>query len=62
MLRIKDVIHITGLSKSTIHAKSGKDGFPKKVKLTEKSTAWVQSEILKWLEEKVSERDLGGPS
>ena len=50
-LRLKEVIHITGLSRSTIYAEISKGDFPKQIQLTgSRSVGWLESEITLWVE------------
>ena len=50
-LRLKEVIHITGLSRSTIYAEISKGDFPKQIKLTgSRSVGWLESEITSWVD------------
>lgn len=59
LLRLKQVMDITGLSRSYVYelAKQGK--FPKSVKLSEKSVAWVEKEVKEWVEQRIVERNKG---
>ena len=62
MLSRKQVIHYTGLGKSTIYdmldKKSSRydSSFPTQVKLSEGRVAWVESEIAEWLNAKIAAR------
>ncbi|WP_017005676.1 helix-turn-helix transcriptional regulator [Enterovibrio norvegicus] len=56
MIRLKEVIAITGLSRSSIYSYINDKRFPEQVSLGYRSVAWVESEIHDWLEQKVSER------
>lgn len=62
MLSRKQVIHYTGLGKSTIYdmldKKSSRydSSFPTQVKLSEGRVAWVESEIAQWLEDRMASR------
>ena len=50
ILRLKDVIRLTGLSRSTIYAEIAKDNFPKQVKLTgARSVGWHEGSIDNWI-------------
>ncbi|MTD33721.1 helix-turn-helix transcriptional regulator [Paludibacterium denitrificans] len=55
-LRMKMVMEITGLPRSTIYfyIKNGK--FPKPIKLGPKSSAWLDEEVYGWIEERKRER------
>ena len=60
LVRIKNVIELTGLSKSYIYDLSNRGLFPKNVQLVPggSSVAWVESEIMNWVEERIQSRDL----
>lgn len=50
ILRLHEVVMMTGLSKSTIYAEIAKGGFPKQVKLTgNRSVGWLRSSVSEWI-------------
>ena len=50
ILRLKEVIDRTGLSRSTIYTEIAKDKFPKQVMLTgARSVGWHESSISNWI-------------
>ena len=53
-LRLPDVKHLTGLSKSTIYAKIAEDSFPRQIPLGSRTVVWLDSDIQKWITEQVS--------
>jgi prophage regulatory protein len=53
-LKIRAVIELTGLSRSTIYLKIKLGQFPRPIKLGFRSVAFSQSEIAAWMEERVS--------
>lgn len=57
LIKLKDVLDITGLSRSFVYALAQKGEFPKPVKLSERSSAWVQSEVDDWIDARISSRD-----
>lgn len=57
MLRLKEVINKTGLSRSSVYKYISEDKFPQPVHLGERTVAWVESEIEDWLKEKIKLRD-----
>ena len=59
LIKLKEVLTITGLSRSHTYALAQKGLFPQPVKLTERSSAWVQSEVLDWVESRISARNGG---
>ena len=62
MLPLKEVIHFTGLSSTTIYDMLNKKSnrydpsFPLQVKLSRGRVAWVESEIALWLDTKIAAR------
>jgi prophage regulatory protein len=62
-LRITDVQRLTGLPRATIYEMVGKGAFPKQVRLSPRAVGWIESEILKWQNARIAERDgLGSTS
>ena len=62
MLPLKQVIHCTGLSSTTIYDMLDKRSnrydptFPIQVKLSKGRVAWVESEVAEWIESKIAAR------
>lgn len=54
LIRLPEVIRITGLSKSRIYAIPS---FPRAVLLNERAVAWVKSEVDAWIEQRIAQRD-----
>jgi len=52
-------MQVTGLGRSVIYKKIKEGLFPQQIKLTERSSGWVESEINNWIEAKVQERNAG---
>jgi prophage regulatory protein len=48
-LRLKDVISLTGISKSTIYLLMSKKSFPPHYQLGRRSVGWKQSDIEHWM-------------
>ncbi len=57
LIKLNAVLATTGLSRSYVYALAQQDLFPKPVKLTERSSAWVEAEVLAWIEERIALRD-----
>lgn len=57
VIRLKEVMNLTGLSKSSIYRFSNNDDFPKSVPLGARSVGWIESEVTQWLENKISSRN-----
>ena len=58
LMKLNAVMSATGLSRSYIYALAQQGAFPKPVKLSERSSAWVQSELEEWIESRIAVRDL----
>lgn len=57
LIKLKEVLHITGLSRSTVYRFMSSGGFPMKVELGGNSVAWVENEVEEWISEKIGKRD-----
>jgi prophage regulatory protein len=56
LIRLETVKEMTTLSVSTIYREMKKGQFPKQIKITERSTRWVESEILDYIYERMRGR------
>jgi prophage regulatory protein len=52
IIRIRDVIALTGLSRSAIYAAIKAGTFPRQVKLSSRSSGWVRGEVVGWVKER----------
>jgi prophage regulatory protein len=57
LIRLREVMAKTGLSRSYVYALAQKGQFPKPVKLSERSVAWIEAEVLAWIDERIKQRD-----
>lgn len=57
LLRRPDVERITGLSRSSIYAKIKTGEFPRPVPLTSRIVAWIESEIVGWVQSRIDVRE-----
>ncbi|UQB43140.1 AlpA family transcriptional regulator [Thiomicrospira microaerophila] len=57
LLRAKQTQAATGLSRSHLYNLVSKGLFPKPVKLSEKSVAWIEAEVQAWIDSRIAERD-----
>lgn len=53
ILRIRDVQKVTGLCRSSIYAKIAQSEFPRPIKLGERASGWLASEVSAWLKTRV---------
>jgi len=61
ILKLPDLIKISGLSRSTLYEKLNEkssrydETFPKQLKLSRNAVGWLEHEVLEWLESKANE-------
>lgn len=54
LIRLKQVIELTSLSKSSIYRLIGCDDFPRPVPLGARSVAWSKYEVEQWCSRKIA--------
>jgi prophage regulatory protein len=59
LIRIKEVMEITGISKSYIYSLCSQNQFPQSVQLIKNGSAvaWVEQEVLNWIDSRIQARD-----
>ncbi len=57
IIKLNKVKNLTALSRTTIYRLIANGKFPKQIKLSERSSGWLLSEIDEWLDEKINARD-----
>jgi len=57
LMRLSEVRSVTGLSQSTIYDFATKGKFPRQVKISNGSVAWVEEEVLAWIDARIAQRD-----
>ena len=58
-IRLPEVMHLCGLSRSTIYDLISREAFPKQISLGGKNVAWAQSKITAWMAERIADRNRG---
>ena len=58
ILRLTDVITMTGLSRSTIYLRMVQGKFPNKINLGSRAVGWISSDVNEWIEERIRESRL----
>jgi prophage regulatory protein len=53
-MQLPEVIHLTGLSKSTIYAQMLTHSFPKHIPLGARRVGWLESEIQAWIAARIA--------
>lgn len=54
IIRLPEVIKITGLSRSTIYDLCARGEFPSAIQMTGRAVGWVLSEVNEWIEKRVA--------
>lgn len=49
ILRLAEVVELTGLSRATIYRLMGEGGFPSSVEIGQVAIGWYAGEVLEWL-------------
>lgn len=57
LLRLPEVLYLTGLSRSNIYRKIKAGTFPASVDLGANSVAFLEEEVLAWIQARIDERD-----
>lgn len=57
LLRLPEVTHITGLRRSQIYRLAADGEFPKPCKIGSRASAWIESEVIDWIEVRIAQRD-----
>lgn len=58
LIRLSEVLKMSGLSRTALYKRIRAREFPAPVKLSERSVAWLQSEVNAWVDAKVQARDV----
>jgi len=56
LIRIKEVMNMTGLSRSSIYTYKNKGEFPNPIQLSSRSVAWVRVDVEQWILDKINNR------
>ncbi|MCZ4372310.1 AlpA family transcriptional regulator [Vibrio diazotrophicus] len=56
-IRLREVMSMTGLSKSSIYDYMNLGLFPTTISLGSRSVGWVESEIEQWMDNQIARRD-----
>ncbi|MBK5549086.1 AlpA family transcriptional regulator [Pseudomonas sp. TH03] len=60
IIRLKQVVDVTGLGRSTVYKYIAEGFFPKPVSLGDRCVGWLEGEVQDWILARVKERDLQG--
>lgn len=56
-LRRQEVQSTCGLPTSTLYELMAKEQFPKPIKLSARTVAWLESDVIEWQQSRIAERD-----
>jgi len=56
-IRLPEVRHLTGLGKSQVYALALAGKFPAPIKLSERCSAWLESDVRAWIAERIAARN-----
>ncbi|MFZ5486158.1 helix-turn-helix transcriptional regulator [Extensimonas vulgaris] len=54
LLRLPLVLNTVGVSKSKLYEMIGKGEFPKPIKIGQRTSAWPESAIRQWIEQRIA--------
>lgn len=57
LLRLPEVSHITALRRSQIYRLAADGKFPKPCKIGPRASAWIESEVIDWIEARIAQRE-----
>lgn len=57
LIKLKEVMNLTALSRSCVYSLIAKGQFPQSVPLGMRSVAWVEEEVLTWIAKRIAARD-----
>ncbi len=55
IMRLPEVMHVTGLSRSSIYNLAKLNKFPSPIKLTERASGWESDSIFNWIKSRIKE-------
>lgn len=60
IIKLREVKKITCISGSSIYRGAANGSFPRPIKLGERSSGWLRSEVEQWLQERIDASRNGG--
>ncbi|HBC0000850.1 helix-turn-helix transcriptional regulator [Vibrio parahaemolyticus] len=56
LIRLSEVLAMTGLSRSSMYRSIEEKQFPEQVQLGGRAVAWVESEVQEWIRQRIKDR------
>lgn len=57
LMNLDEVIEYTNLSRSSVYRLMNEGFFPSAIKIGHHKICWVEKEVVKWLDDRIKERD-----
>jgi prophage regulatory protein len=57
IIRLRTVLSLTGLSRTTLYRKIGEGTFPRQVKISIHGAGWRESSVNRWIDDPVAYRE-----
>lgn len=57
LLRLPEVLHLTGYSRDSIYRLGREGAFPRRIELSDRASRWREDEVLAWIAARTAERD-----
>lgn len=54
LIRIREATQRTGLSKAMVYRLIAAGKFPRQIRLTERTSAWIESEVQAWVDSRIA--------
>lgn len=54
LIKLPEVLHATGLKKTALYGMVRDGTFPSPIHLSQRSVAWVSTDVLNWIENKIA--------
>lgn len=54
LIRLTEVMHLSGLSRSQLYALAKQGQFPKPLKLSERCSAWSEMAVREWIAKRIA--------
>jgi prophage regulatory protein len=54
LIRLREVMHLTGLGRSQTYALVAQRKFPAPIKISERCAAWPEAEVCAWIADRVA--------
>ncbi|MBV8634766.1 MAG: AlpA family transcriptional regulator [Burkholderiaceae bacterium] len=58
LIRLKEVLRICGMSRTTLYNNIRDKQFPEPIQISARAVAWLQSEVLEWLDMRIKLRSI----